>query len=185
MLCIAVALGLLSRTTGATTYPDLVPAFILLGIGAGLAMAPSTESVMGSLPLAQAGVGSATSDTALQVGGALGVGVLGTLLNLRYQSVLTPLLAHHAIPAQVSTVILGSLGGALAVAGHVGGSTGAALSAASRHAFISGMDLGLLVASLVVGVAGVVVLLVLPNRGAAEAAVAATGDPRPVGAGRT
>jgi len=184
MLCIAVALGLLSRTTATTTYPDLVPAFILLGIGAGLAMAPSTESVMGSLPLAQAGVGSATSDTALQVGGALGVGVLGTLLNLRYQSMLTPLLAHHAIPAQVSSVILGSLGGALAVAGHVGGPTGAALSAASRHAFISGMDLGLLVASLVVGVAGVVVLVVLPNRGAVEAA-AGSGDPQPVGASRT
>ena len=183
MLCIAVALGLLSRTTATTTYPDLVPAFILLGIGAGLAMAPSTESVMGSLPLAQAGVGSATSDTALQVGGALGVGVLGTLLNLRYQSMLAPLLAHHAIPAQVSSVILGSLGGALAVAGHVGGPTGAALSAASRHAFISGMDLGLLVASLVVGVAGVVVLVVLPNRGAVEAA-AGSGDPQPVGASR-
>jgi len=97
---------------------------------------------------------------------------------------LTPLLAHHAIPAQVSSVILGSLGGALAVAGHVGGPTGAALSAASRHAFISGMDLGLLVASLVVGVAGVVVLVVLPNRGAVEAA-AGSGDPQPVGASRT
>ena len=184
MLCIAVALGLLSRTTTATTYPDLVPAFLLLGIGAGLAMAPSTESVMGSLPLAQAGVGSATSDTALQVGGALGVGVLGTLLNLRYQSLLTPLLAHHAIPTEVSGLILGSLGGALAVAGHVGGPTGAALAAGSRHAFISGMDLGLLVASLVVGVAGVVVLMVLPNRGAPEAAGRAAGghrDSEPVG----
>ncbi len=175
MLCIAVALGLLSRTTTATTYPDLIPAFLLLGIGAGLAMAPSTESVMGSLPLAQAGVGSATSDTALQVGGALGVGVLGTMLNLRYQSLLAPMLAHHAIPAEVSSLILGSLGGALAVAGHVGGATGAALSAASRHAFISGMDLGMLVASLVVGVAGVVVLVVLPNRGEPEAARRAAG----------
>ncbi len=164
MLCIAIGLGLLSRTGAASHYTDLLPSFILIGIGAGLAMAPSTESVMGSVPIEQAGVGSATSDTSLQVGGALGVGVLGTLLNLRYQGQLGPLLAGHSIPASASALITGSLGGALAVADHVGGATGTALAAAARHAFISGMDLGLLVAALIVAAAGAVVLAVLPNR---------------------
>jgi EmrB/QacA subfamily drug resistance transporter len=164
MLCIAVGLGLLSRTTVTSSYWDLVPAFALIGVGAGLVMAPSTESVMGSLPLAHAGVGSAMSDTSLQVGGALGVGILGTLLNQRYRGRMGPLLAHHAVPAVVSRLILGSLGGALAVAAHVGGATGAALGSAARRAFVSGMDLGLVVAAAIVGVAGLVVLAVLPNR---------------------
>jgi hypothetical protein len=128
-------------------------------------MAPSTESVMGSLPREDAGVGSATSDTSMQIGGALGVGVLGTVLNFRYQDFMTPLLAHQSIPPGIDKVILGSLGGALAVAEHVPGSAGTALAEAARRAFVSGMDLGFLVAAAVVALAGLIVLVALPNRG--------------------
>ena len=49
-------------------------------IGMGLAMAPATESIMGSLPRAKAGVGSAMNDTTRQVGGALGVAVVGSVM---------------------------------------------------------------------------------------------------------
>ena len=111
-----------------------------------------------------AGVGSATSDTAMQIGGALGVGVLGTVLNLRYQAVMTPLLAHVSMPTGIDKVILGSLGGALAVAERVPGTAGDALARAARHGFVSGMDLGFVVAAVVVAVAGVIVLAALPNR---------------------
>ena len=89
---------------------------MLIGAGVGLALAPSTESVLGSLPKEEAGVGSASSDTSMQIGGALGVAVLGTALAIRYTNVMTPLLAHRDIPAGVDQLILGSLGGALAVA---------------------------------------------------------------------
>jgi EmrB/QacA subfamily drug resistance transporter len=166
LLLIAIGLGLLSRTTVHATYGDALPLFIVLGVGVGLAMAPSTESVMGSVPRAEAGVGSATSDTSMQIGGALGVAVLGTALTIRYQDVLRPLLAHQPVPAAVERVILGSVGGALAVAERVPGSSGVALAAAARRGFISGMDLGLIVASVVVAVAGIVVLAALPSRGA-------------------
>ena len=161
---IAVGLGLLSRTTVHSTYIDCVPWFALIGVGVGLTMAPSTESVMGSLPRGDAGVGSATSDTSMQIGGALGVGVLGTMLTLRYQAFMTPLLTHLPIPASIHTLILGSIGGALAVAEHVPGHAGDALAQAARRGFVSGMDLGFLVAAIVVAVAGVIVLVALPNR---------------------
>jgi len=128
-------------------------------------MAPSTESVMGSLPRDDAGVGSATSDTSMQIGGALGVGVLGTVLNFRYQAYLAPLLAHHSLPAAVERLILGSLGGALAVAGHVPGPRGTGLALVARRGFVSGMDRGFLVAAAVVVLAGLIVLVALPNRG--------------------
>ena len=162
---IAVGLGLLSRTTVHSDYRDAMVWFVVIGIGVGLTLAPSTESVMGSLPTGDAGVGSATSDTSMQVGGALGVGVLGTVLNLRYQAIMTPLLAHQAVPAPVRQVILGSLGGALAVAEHLPGSAGTALAQVARRSFVSGMDLGLVVAAAVVGLAGVIVLAALPSRG--------------------
>jgi EmrB/QacA subfamily drug resistance transporter len=174
LLLIAIGLGLLSHTTVHTTYRDCIPWFALIGTGVGLTMAPSTESVMGSLPRDDAGVGSATSDTSMQIGGALGVGVLGTVLNFRYQAFMTPLLAHQAIPAGIDKLILGSLGGALAVAQHLPGSAGTALAQAARRSFVSGMDLGFLVAAAVVALAGLIVLVALPNRASQEDPVASS-----------
>jgi EmrB/QacA subfamily drug resistance transporter len=170
LLLVAVGLVLLSRTTVHSTYRDAVPWLVCIGVGVGLGLAPSTESVMGSLPRADAGVGSATSDTSMQLGGALGVAVIGTALNIRYQNLMTPLLAHQSIPASIDKLILGSLGGALAVATHVPGKAGIALAGAARQGFVSGMDLGLVVASVVVAVAGLVVLAALPNRAQQESA---------------
>ncbi|HUJ64082.1 MAG TPA: MFS transporter, partial [Acidimicrobiales bacterium] len=109
MALIALGLGLLSRMTVHGGYGNALPLFILIGLGTGLALAPSIESVLGSLPRQEAGVGSATSDTALQLGGALGVAVLGTALNMRYQGRMSPLLAHQPIPGSIRALILGSV----------------------------------------------------------------------------
>jgi EmrB/QacA subfamily drug resistance transporter len=165
LMLVALALGLLSRTSVHDRYIDLFPYFLLLGFGFALAMAPSTESIMGSLPKEEAGVGSASSDTSMQLGGALGVAVLGTVLTVRYQDVMRALLAHRPVPSSVSDIILGSLGGALAVAQHAGGSIGNALASSAKQGFVSGMDLALIIAAVIVGVAALVVLAVLPSHG--------------------
>ena len=166
MALLALGFGLLTRVTVHDTYMDVLPAFLVLGLGTGLAFAPCTESVMGSLPVDQAGVGSATNGASLQTGGALGVGVLGSLLNTRYQNRLVPVLAHYKMPTSVLHLITGSLGGALAVSQRIGGVLGPELASFARRSFVSGMDLAVIVAAFVVGTAGVVVLVVLPNRGA-------------------
>jgi hypothetical protein len=145
---------------------DVFPALVLIGLGVGLAFAPSTESVMGSLPADEAGVGAATNGAALQTGGAFGVGVLGSLLNTRYQNRLAPVLAHYKMPASILHTITGSLGGALAVSQHVGGVLGAELANFARQSFVSGFDLAVTVGAVVVGAAGLAVLVVLPNRSA-------------------
>jgi len=162
---IVASLALLSRVSVHGTYGDSMAALFLMGAGAGLAFAPCTESVMGSLPLERAGVGSATNGAALQTGGALGVGVLGGLLNARYQDHMAQVLAHHQVSPPVLHLITGSVGGALAVAARVGGSFGAELASAARGSFVSGMDLAVTVGAAAVGGAAVVVLAVLPNRG--------------------
>jgi MFS family permease len=171
LLLVAVGLALLSTTTSIDTYTHSITPFALLGIGVALALAPSTESIMGSLPTSRAGVGSATNDAAMQVGGALGVGVLGTALSLRYHQVIDPLLLHAGVAAPVRRIIGGSLGGALAVAGHAPHQEGAALALEARHAFVQGMDLALVIAAAVVGVAAILVGVLLPAR--------ATGTNRP------
>jgi EmrB/QacA subfamily drug resistance transporter len=165
LVLIAVGLGFLSRTTVGSGYGWCLPFFLVIGCGVGLSLAPSTDSVMGSVPKQEAGVGSATSDTSLQVGGALGVAVLGTALNLRYQHEMSVLLRHFPVPVPIKDAILGSLGGALAVAERVPGPAGTALAEAAKRSFVSGMDLGLLIASIVVALAACVVLVALPQRG--------------------
>lgn len=165
MALIAVGLGLLSRTTVAGTYRDAIGSFVLLGVGVALALAPSTESVMGSLPKEEAGVGSATNDTAMQLGGALGVGVLGTALILRYQHLMAPVVAHAGVPASVQELIKSSLGAALAVSQHAPKGLGTQLALVARRSFVSGMDLAMVVAAVVVGVAAALVLVLLPNQG--------------------
>ena len=164
LLLIAAGLGLLSQTTVNDGYRWCLPFLLLIGCGVGLALAPSTDSVMGSVPTDEAGVGSATSDTSLQVGGALGVAVLGTALNLRYQHLIATLIGHHALPPAIHDAILGSLGGALQAAARIPGPAGAALADAARQSFVSGMDLGLLIAAIMVAAAACIVLFALPQR---------------------
>jgi EmrB/QacA subfamily drug resistance transporter len=171
---IAVGLGLLSGITVHDGYRQALPDFALIGLGVGLALAPSTESIMGSLPTQEAGVGSATSDTSMQVGGALGVAVLGTALAIRFHDALTPLLAHQRVPPGIASLIEGSLGGALAVASRLPAHDGEPLAAAARQGFVSGMDLGLAVGAAVVVAAGCVVVALLPSR-AARGGVPPTG----------
>ena len=77
----------------------------------------------------------------------LGVAVLGTALNLRYEHLMLALIGRHAVPPAIHDVILGSLGGALEVAARIPGPAGAALADAARRSFVSGMDLGLLIAN--------------------------------------
>ncbi len=161
---ITVGCVLISATSVSGTYGDILPALFMLGGGVGLAFAPLTESVMGSLPVDEAGVGSATNSAALQTGGALGVAVLGSLLNSRYQGRLEPLLRGHHIPLSVLQAITGSLGGALEVAARVGGSLGSQLSAAARQSFVSGMDVAMSVGAAVVAATAIAVALLLPSR---------------------
>ena len=76
-----------------TTYPDVVPGLLLIGLGAGLLLPTATNSVVGSVPQGDSGMGSASNAVALQVGGALGVAVIGSVLSTRYQDHMTTALA--------------------------------------------------------------------------------------------
>ena len=98
------------------------------------------------------------------MGGALGVAVIGSVLAARYQGKMAQTLAGHAVPPAAAHAILGSLGGALAVAKIAGGTLGATLTTAARRAFVDGMDLALLVGAVVVACSVVLVVVALPNR---------------------
>ena len=81
---LAVTLLLMTTFDAGSGWLHVMLVTVGLGIGMANIMAPATESIMGSLPRAKAGVGSAMNDTTRQVGGAIGVAVLGSILSSRY-----------------------------------------------------------------------------------------------------
>jgi EmrB/QacA subfamily drug resistance transporter len=159
-----VTLSLLAQTglTAGSSYGDVVWRMMLLALGMGLTMAPATESIMGSLPLAKAGVGSAVNDTTRQVGGALGVAIIGSALSSVYGDRIVDAFTGQLPTAALETA-RGSLGGALAVA-EAAGAGGDQIASTARAAFVDAMHGGALVAAIAAGLGAVVTLLFLPAR---------------------
>ena len=133
-----------------------IQCFLVAAVAAGMAltMSPATAAIMTSLPLAKAGVGSAMNDTTREVGGALGVAILGSAVSATYSS---DLVAH--LPAGLSTEAISaaksSLGGALRVAQDAGSSE---IADVARHAFIKGMHVANVSGGIVVLVAAALVM---------------------------
>ena len=165
LLLITAGLWQVSAASGfETTYGDVVLGLVLIGLGAGLMLPTATNSVIGSVPQGDSGIGSATNTVALQVGGALGVAVIGSVMLTRYQDHMNAVLSGRRVPTLLAQTILGSLGGALTVASRAGGSTGVLLARAARTAFMSGNEVSFAVAGAV-SLGGVILVLVgLPSR---------------------
>jgi len=83
---VAAGFGVLAFIEPSTPYLVLVLALVLLGMGMSLTAAPATGSIMSAVPHAKAGVGSAVNDTTREVGGALGIAVLGSISNAVYRT---------------------------------------------------------------------------------------------------
>jgi len=147
-----------------TSYADVVLGLLLIGLGAGLMLPTATNSVIGSVPRGDSGMGSASNTVALQVGGALGVAVIGSVMLTRYQSQMATALLGRHVPSSVAQTIFGSLGAALGVAARVGGSTGVELARAAHTAFMSGNEVALAVGAIVALAAAVLVLVALPSQ---------------------
>ena len=137
----------------------------------------ATNSVIGSVPQGDSGIGSASNTVSLQVGGALGVAVLGSVMLTRYQSNMAAALAGRHVPPSTAHTIFEPLGAALAVATHVGGSTGVELARAARTAFMSGNEVALGVGAIVALAAALLVLVAVPSEAAPAPPSSAEPDP--------
>ncbi len=83
---VALGFGVLTSLTTDTPYVVVGAAFAVLGAGMGMTAAPATGEIMSSVPLSKAGVGSAVNDTTRELGGALGIALLGSVANSAYRS---------------------------------------------------------------------------------------------------
>jgi hypothetical protein len=142
----------------------------VLGIGMGMAMAPATDAIMGSLPLEKASVGSAVNDATRITGGALGVAILGSVLSSGYRGGMEDAVA--GMPAPAADAAQESLAGGLAGAARAGGEPGHELLVAAQDAFLAGMHSAAIVAGVIAIAGSLVALVWLPAReaGAEDAA---------------
>ena len=175
-----VALGLLVMSQlGASSHPLMVwMAIIPMAIGVAATSAPLTTVLMSAVPSGRAGVGSAMNDTSRELGGALGVAVLGSVLTTRYGSALDPAVAD--LPEQARVAATSGLAGALRVAGDLGAG-GDGLADAARQAFLDGFGLAALAAAGLAVVTALAAARLLPRSddpdAGAELGGAALGQP--------
>jgi hypothetical protein len=135
-----------------------------MGAGMGLVMAPASTTIMTTVPAHQAGAGSAVNDTIREVGGALGIAIVGSLAENVYRTKLGSALATAHLPQPVSHLATSSVAAADAVGRHLGGASGAHLTAAAHTAFTTAMGTGMRVSAVVALAAAVGVAFALPSR---------------------
>ncbi|MFJ9819431.1 MFS transporter [Streptomyces sp. NPDC101151] len=114
------ALALLTRVDAGSTYGDFVAPLVILGLAIGLALSPCTDAIMGAFPESELGVGGAVNDTSLELGGSLGIAILGSLLATSYGDHLTDATAGSKLPASALERAQDSVGAGYAVAQGIG-----------------------------------------------------------------
>ncbi|MEU9197440.1 MFS transporter [Streptomyces hundungensis] len=120
MVAGTVALALLTRVDSTSGYGDFLAPLIILGVAIGLALSPCTDAIMGAFPEAELGVGGAVNDTSLELGGSLGIAILGSVLAKSYSSHLADATAGTKLPASALSTAQDSVGAGYAVAQGIG-----------------------------------------------------------------
>jgi EmrB/QacA subfamily drug resistance transporter len=160
----ACGLAWASTVDAATPYPEIAMQMVLLGGGLGLTTAPATEAIMGSLSLDKAGVGSAVNDTTRELGGTLGVAIVGSVFASIYTDRLAADSAIATLPAEIRATMARSMAAAQNVIGQLPSARVAGVRDAVNAAFLDGLQVGALVCAAVAMTAAVVVALLLPAR---------------------
>jgi len=133
-------------------FGPVIGSMMLMACGLSLVTSPSSESVMGSLPREMAGVGSAINDTSREIGGTLGVAIIGSIFATSYGPKIVDLLSPFALPQAAVSAAEESVGAAFAVSEQVGDPT---LASAIRDVASTSFLDGFQVACTTVGVVAI------------------------------
>jgi EmrB/QacA subfamily drug resistance transporter len=175
---VAVGSGIMIAATGLfylfaiaevdTSYAMIVIGMCIISMGMGLTMSPATNSIMGSLPVDKAGIGSAMNDTTRLLGGALGVAVLGTIMNNLYIGRIDDALGGILSSSpQLLEAARSSIQGAHIAAQQIQGvnpTLAGVIVDSANQAFTSGMVRAIMIAGVIMVVASLVTFIILPMR---------------------
>jgi len=167
-----VVLALQASVAGG--YLSVLPGLVIMGLGMGITMTPATAAITETLPPEKQGVASALNDTSREIGSAVGVALLGSILSSGYRAAVEPALA--GLPPELAEAAGEGIGAAFAVARNAG-EQAPVIIAAAKEAFVAGW-----VRSIWIGVAlAVVAFVFVAVRGPARAAAGPAGaEPEPL-----
>jgi EmrB/QacA subfamily drug resistance transporter len=159
MLLFSTGLAIAATVTTSSGYGRLGIALLFMGAGMGLAGAPATESIMGALPPERANIGSAVNDTTRELGGALGVAIVGSIMSSLYSTSLSERLPDD-VPAPLAAAARESLGAAV----QLNGGLGAEITDAAREAFVHAMSRASIVVAVAAALGALLAWRYLPAR---------------------
>lgn len=154
---------MLTQVDPATSTQYIIGALALFGLGGGLGLAPLTDTVMAAVPVNDAGIGSAVNDVSRELGAALGIATIGSVVNSLYRSNLDDTLPA-ALPDQVVGVVEQGVGVAGVVAEQLPTEAGAALVNAANLAFVDAMTTGFFVSAVFVALAAIIAVTLIPTK---------------------
>lgn len=159
----AVGCLVMSRLSPESPYVHLLAGILLLSSGMALTFPTATTAIVSSLPLDKAGVASAVNDTTREVGAAVGIALLGTLLSTGYRSRLGDSLDALPVPGEALEAARDSVGAALQVAARAPAGAADTVATAARSAFAGGYSLSMLVGAAMLAVVAAVLVARFPD----------------------
>ncbi len=164
LLAIGLAmLGIMASTDG---YLSILPGLLVLGAGVGLLMTPGTTAITSSLPPSEQGVASALNDTVRELGGAVGLALIGSVLSAAYTASVSS--ASAGLPPEAASAVDGGIGGAVAVTSQMG-AAGEPILAAARSAFVDAWSTSMWLSAGLAVAAAVFALVWTPSRSREQA----------------
>ncbi|MFG3498492.1 MFS transporter [Streptomyces sp. NPDC047928] len=135
LAAVGLALAVLTLLDRSTAYPLLGASLLVVGVGAGFAFTVTADVILSSVPKEQAGAASAVSETAYELGAALGIALLGSIVTGVYRDFVTP----PGVPGGVAAAAHESLGGAVEAATALPERSATALVSVAQEAFVDGL----------------------------------------------
>jgi DHA2 family multidrug resistance protein-like MFS transporter len=164
-LAIASAgLAVLTQVGGTNGLAVVVIGSIVISLGLAPVLSLTTELIVGSAPPERAGAASGISETAVELGGALGISVLGSIGVALYRRDMSAELPV-GVPADAALVARDTLGGAVAVAGQLPGQLGGAVLELARDAFVQGMQVAATISAIIAVAVAILAVTLLRNVG--------------------
>jgi DHA2 family multidrug resistance protein-like MFS transporter len=171
----AVGLAVLAQVGVSGGLPALIVGSVVISLGLAPVFGLTTELIVGSAPPEQAGAASGISETGAELGGALGIAIMGSVGVAIYRGELADRLPPE-LPALAAEAARDTLGSATAVAAQLPDRLGAAVLEAAQEAFVAGMQLSSIIATVVAVAVAALALVMLRDRPAAAAEVQADAE---------
>ncbi len=181
LVCMSAGFVLAASVGADSAYwGPIIASMTLMAAGLALTSSPATDAIMGALPAAKAGAGSAVNDTTRELGGALGVAVVGSVMASVYGTHVLRSMTSLGAPPAAAAAAQKSVVAGLTVAGRLPPALQGMAAQAARQAFVDGLSAGSLVAAAGTAVAAAAALAFLPAR-AKEPSPARAKEPPPGG----